>query len=461
MSPKPTILFITTHFPPSENIGTQRIVKIIKYLHRKGWKIIVLTQNEKYNSHTNDSYRFYLPEGIEVYRTGKLNIFGFWDNLKKSVKTQKKASVSNDQGPTTVSQENGNGSKRSVLFEIKEIVTLLMRYPDGESGWAIPAFRKAFTLLFHRKIDYVLVSSPPHTPHVFTNLLRKLFHFKYIVDFRDPWSRSQWVTDRTHWFQRLQFRMDAHYERKTIRLADFVIFNTPNMREEFLSFYQDESLSRKSKVITNGYDPEFGEQIQKSEQKTLAGGGSDLITIVHAGTLYKKRNPESIIEALAGLKTKNSEFAKKIRLIFIGGVSPELRYLKSFISEKGLDEQIIFETKVSYQDIMQMMRSADWLLLLQPGTDFQIPAKFFDYLLTNRPIWAVVERNSIGEQMIKELGVGAVSDCQSLNELEGFYERQCAFPDKIYHPDKDKVRQFEVNRLTDELIEFIDTNGQS
>ena len=51
------------------------------------------------------------------------------------------------------------------------------------------------------------------------------------------------------------------------------------------------------------------------------------------------------------------------------------------------------------------MRTSDALLLLQPQSALQVPGKLFEYLMTGRPILALVPRGSPVEQILEKSGV--------------------------------------------------------
>lgn len=450
------ILFVSTQFPPNDSIGTQRIVKFIKYLKRKGWEIHVLTLEEKYYRDSNNSYQSFLPDDIRVYRKKKIEIFQFWKAIKKFVYWKPKQ-AKNYNHPTIEAKRINDPKKFSFLFEIKELISNLLQYPDQENGFFFSILFFAYRLIKKHGIPFLFISSPPHSPLIPVTLLKKFKSFIYIVDFRDPWARSQWEQKSRHLYQRIERKLDLLLEEKTLRAADVAIFNTEKLRAEFAEFYAKTSLPPKFHFIPNGFDPELKAQ--------LSGDGlrgrkkNNRITLLHTGTLYKKRNPLVIFEGFLKFRESNPEKAKEIELSFIGTLSEDLQYLRKYIKDNCLTENVKFNPKLSYHEILEEMKTADWMVLLQPGTTFQIPAKFYDYLLVDKPIWGVLEENSVGEAAIKKLNIGYVSHCQSPDSIVEFFKMITNGKILDFTPDGYELQKYSLPFLVDQLEKIILNQG--
>ena len=62
--------------------------------------------------------------------------------------------------------------------------------------------------------------------------------------------------------------------------------------------------------------------------------------------------------------------------------------------------------------------AADVLLLLQPGTDIQVPAKLFEYALTGNPILCLAREQSEAARIVNEYGLGTVVGDTNTKSLE-------------------------------------------
>lgn len=456
------ILFVATQFPPNDSIGTQRIVKFIKFLKLKGWEIHVLTLEEKYYRNSSNIYQFYLPDGIHIYRRKKIEIFQVWKVIKNLFyrrSSQSRKGKAREGPSTAISRQSENGMIRfTLLHELKELISNLLQYPDQENGFFFGVLFGCYRLIRKHKIPHLFISSPPHSPVVPVTLLRKFLNFVYIVDFRDPWARSQWQRERTHLYQKIEKRLDLFFERRTLKAADVAIFNTEQLRKDFAEYYANNSISQKFHFISNGFDPEL--KVQHSTNGSTDKRKAKRITLLHAGTLYKKRNPKVIFEGLSKFRESYPEEAKALKLNFIGTLSEDLLYLPQYIIDNELTENVKFQSKLSYDQILEEMRVADWMVLLQPGTTFQIPAKFFDYLLVDKPIWGVLEQNSVGEKAIKQLNIGFVSDCNSVSSILEFFKFVSNERSPEFKPDQTQLMRYSLPFLTDQLERIILNNGR-
>jgi glycosyltransferase involved in cell wall biosynthesis len=451
------ILFVATQFPPNESIGTQRIVKFIKYLKLKGWEIYVLTLDEKYYRNSINNYKFYLPEGIHIHRRKKIDIFGLWDEIKKFIyrrqKKTKNRKPPSKTSPTNKIQKEKKPKKSSIVNEVKEFISNMLQYPDKENGFFFSVFFTTFRLLSQHKIPYLLISSPPHSPVIPITLLRKMINFYYIVDFRDPWARSQWQKKPKHLYEKIENRLDFFFEKKTLETADVAIFNTDQLKSEFTLYYDNTDIPQKFHFISNGFDPELRNEV--SEDRTNNTKTRNRTVILHPGTLYKKRNPQIIFDGLIKFREVDPKKAKTIEIKFIGSLADELKYLEQVIKANCLSDQIKFQSKLPYDQIIEEMKIADWLLLLQPGTTFQIPAKFYDYLLVKKPIWGVLEKNSVGETAIKRLSIGYVSHCQSVGSIVEFFKLITNGKKLDLTPDIIELQKYSIPYLVEKLEKIL------
>lgn len=449
MTSKKNILFVTPHFPPSQSVGTQRIVKFIKYLKQNGWEVHVLTLKEEYyQGRTIIDYQFFLPDSIHVVRTGKIDIFLWWDKLKR--KFRRHSNTRRDFGPdgsTSVSASRKVPDKKraSWIIQVKEFITRMMQYPDRENGWTFSVLIHAFNLIRRHKIPYVFLSSPPHSPYIALNILRRSLNFTYIIDFRDPWARSQWSKQVRNLYEKTARTLDVHYEGRTLRKADVVIFNNELLQQEYLNCYPNSGIKEKSIVLTNGFDPQLANVQQLLRPRTTRG--AEDIVIIHTGTLYKKRDPLKIFEAVLKFREIDQKTSRRIHFKFIGHITSDLNYLYDYVRQHDLEDQIQFFPSQPYDVAIQQMTNSDWLLILQPITRIQVPAKFFDYLTIPRPILGVVEPESISEKLIQRLGVGFVSYNDSEASLMNFFRFTTQTPHPAFKPNPQEMENFMVPNI--------------
>lgn len=419
------LLIISTNFPPSISIGTQRITRICKYLNPGKWSITVLTLKEQYypvpkNRAMNGKPAFL--EKLKVYRTHKLDVVLFLLNLREKLRSKKGKNSRPDfrrETEESDSPSRGNapqpGKKRGRWQAAKDFFTDLFQFPDKHVTWLPLAVWRGLSIIRRDQIDVIFSSSPSHSLHLISTMLKVLTGKKLVIDFRDPWARSAWEREErvANAFERWKHRRIIKMEKWVVSKADEVILVTREMRNEFVKSYP-QLPAHKFNFFPNGYDPE--NVLSSNPPAAMNGAKLPRVTFIHAGSLYKFRDPTPILYAIKKLLEEEAVERDKIVVKFIGGITPELLHIPALAAEMGIDDVVQFHPPVSYQKVMEMMAESEVLILLQPLTKLQLPGKFFDYLCLGKPILAVAEKDSATEHIVSE-GYGVFADFNDVNNV--------------------------------------------
>jgi hypothetical protein len=94
----------------------------------------------------------------------------------------------------------------------------------------------------------------------------------------------------------------------------------------------------------------------------------------------------------------------RVRLIGTTGIGelPDQEFLNRARSEGWLD---LVNEQIPQREALQIARSSEGLLLLQPQSTTQVPGKLFEYLQIGRPILAFVQPDSSSERLLQRSGV--------------------------------------------------------
>ena len=87
--------------------------------------------------------------------------------------------------------------------------------------------------------------------------------------------------------------------------------------------------------------------------------------------------------------------------------------LDALIRDLRLDGIVETFGQVSFTDSLARLAGSDAALLLQPGTQTQIPSKLFEYIGLGITIVSVAPAGSSVEIFVKEKGLGIVADFRS------------------------------------------------
>ena len=91
----------------------------------------------------------------------------------------------------------------------------------------------------------------------------------------------------------------------------------------------------------------------------------------------------------------------------IGEVERRSELLR-FLQENGLDRSVELRAPLPHDETLQRLAAASILLIIQPGTTIQVPAKLFEMLMFHKPIVAVAEAGATAD-IIDGFGLGATA----------------------------------------------------
>ncbi|GAB4334060.1 MAG: glycosyltransferase family 4 protein [Calditrichia bacterium] len=450
------LLLINTNFPPNRSIGTQRLLRLCKYLSRDEWEIYVLTiplegqipeQLEKENWFRQ----------IEVIRTPVWNINGRINRMFARLKRQNKNSAAKGGGKPEAPVRAGagkNSEKDSFVIHFKKFLASLPEFPDKYWDWLVPAVMAARRLIKRENIDVIFTSSPPHSSHLIGLWAKRLTGVPWVAEFRDPWARSPWHEEERerNVFEIWKHRRIKNWERKIVHKADRIFLITPQLHQEFTGHYKHEN-PEKFVCLLNGYDPESA-----AHQPEPVDATRRPLKIVHTGTLYRLRNPEPLMRTVARM-LQNGRLKKDFfEFHFVGTITGELEHLPALVQELDLQDVFKFSLPVSYQESLQIQMAADILLLLQPGTILQLPGKFYDYVGMGKPILAIGEPNSAVSQMVDDR-FGCFASVHSPEQIETalftfltdpnqYYQAICANRSQYSIEKPVEILENQLNKLT-------------
>ncbi|MBI4721300.1 MAG: glycosyltransferase [Chitinivibrionia bacterium] len=378
-----SVLFITYHYPPILSAGVSRLVGLTKYLARAGWRCTVVTVARSYAEERDDASLGRIPPGVTVIRTGTLEADRF--NPRRMLNGKARGETAGRAGLPG----------RKLLVELTRYpyaaFHMLASYPERQAGWCVPLFIALRRIMSAGRYDVVVSSSPPHSTHIAVWSLRKVRRFRWIVDFRDPWSAPPHYgkASRLGWLTR-------KIEGMILRACDRVVANTPGNKASLLAAFPflDEGTVA---VVTNGYD------VEESGEACRMDPGEVECDLLYTGEIYRGML-DLYIEALIILQGAGT--TPLPRLFVYGamdGISLEA------VRRANLEEFIVFKGAVTLSKSTTLMRAAPALLLTVPHNKrggSWVPSKLYAYLFAGRPILAIVpEGDAAG--IIRAAGAGA------------------------------------------------------
>jgi glycosyltransferase involved in cell wall biosynthesis len=397
---KRKILYIAYFYPPVSGVGLpafQRVKRFLKYL--EGYESYVLTMKPaNYPDYYEKNDDIILPINNEnIVRTDTLEFFKVLTNMKSLVKELIASSVLKKKPSVSIKNKDINNANRKSFFsQLKDSISTVLTFPDFAHPWLFPAVIQGIKTVKINNIDIIFATGMPWTSLLVGYFIKLFTGKKLVIDFRDPWVNNPYVKKN-----RMGMLLDEKCESMLVHKADLILANTEPLKKEMHSRYPD----RIKNIVTlpNGYDVDDFQNISKINQN------KNKLVISHAGLLYLKRDPVTLIKAIEKINKSCQEYANEIQINQIGNI--DLGYdLPEYCRNKKIHNYFNFIKQLDHKLCLGYLTGSDILLVIQPGTKTQIPSKLYEYIYLGKPIVAITEKEGALGQLIFHYGFGIVFD---------------------------------------------------
>jgi hypothetical protein len=173
------------------------------------------------------------------------------------------------------------------------------------------------------------------------------------------------------------------------------------------------------------------------------------------------RDPTAFFDALAELRSKKEIGANSLRVVLRASGCEETFQAK--INERGIGDIVSLQPRISYEEALNEMKSADGLLLFQgPACNLQIPAKAYEYLAVRKPVFGLVDPHGETCRLLREAGITTLATMNSKQEIARALREFLAFLRRgdIELPSSAMIARFSRRSRTAELAELFNAiNG--
>jgi hypothetical protein len=352
-----SLIVVAYHYPPENAIGAARPARFVKYLPSYGWQSLVFTAAKQTG-------------------TGNRDVFQIEDRMH----------------PVWEDAVRPEGDLR---FQwLGELVARKFLFPGAIAlGWGrkAPIAIERIVSTLPQKPLAVFSTFPPMTVHSTGRAVARRLGLPWIADFRDPFVQEPIAVEG-----RIPQYMQRSLEAKFIADADAVIMNTELSAELYRRRYPRHAA--KITTIWNGFDPEDSLSalpIPEGQKRSLR----------HVGALYGGRTPVPILQAWGRLRNREHLPVREWELSLIGpcDVNPQDREAIARAEAQGW--LTLRNQKIPKAEAVRLIQECDGLLLIQPQSSIQVPAKLFEYIAIGRPILALAPRNSSVEWVLERCGI--------------------------------------------------------
>lgn len=377
------VLIVAYYFPPSGGPGVQRVLKLVKYLPRFGWRPVVLTvANGDYPARDESLLREVSPD-VPVYRTTIVEPYGVYRAL-----TGKKKGATVD-----VNVIPARGQKRPITERVAAWIRATVFIPDARIGWRLTAVREGMRIIDAEKIDAIYSSSPPHTCAIIARALKRRSKLPWVAGFRDPWTGFENTPDR--WA--LPHAIDTYLEGSVCKEADVIDVAWRGIQTALTSAHPEIPAS-KFVHLANGFDSE--------DYPAATPAPHDRFTLTYTGSMYGTRNPRDILRAVERLVADGVIDPTKFVLKFVGRFGAEVERMISATTIRASIEVIPY---LPHGESIAALLASDALLIIVDeiaGSSDVVPGKVYEYLGAGKPIIAIADPHGAIAELLRETGAG-------------------------------------------------------
>jgi glycosyltransferase involved in cell wall biosynthesis len=383
------ILFVVTAFYPEQAIGSVRVTKLAKYLHRHGAELTIISLTPPPWAVSDDS--LYFPELKSIN----------WVTIDQSAFFNK---VFTKMRMATIGSKPASGiiknsdSHQKLKIAVKERLQFLYTFLKA-IDWAFQIRRYAKTKLKHQNFDAIFTSYPSLASPLSGLMLKKMgISNTLAVDFRDPISY--------HGGGSLSIR--RRLELIFLQSANIFSFASEGVKEMVMHGVRVSSSCRfKYLTLNNGFDPEDQSSL---DQDAITFESSSSFKIVYTGALYGgKRDVSDFFSALSMI-IENTEFGVSDFEIHYAGL--EGKFFLNVANQYGLSELVTDHGSISRVESLRLQKIADLCLLATWNTSSNqgiLTGKIFEFFMLRKPILALVSgdlAHSEVKEVIERVGAG-------------------------------------------------------
>lgn len=415
------VLFVSYLFPPMAAGGVPRVAQFCKYLPEFDWEPTVLTGPLVPAADIDREALRQLPDCVEVVRA---------------------------PCPLGAQGVRGSANPRSGLAGLaRRAARLAMRLvlvPDRQILWKRNAVRAGLAALAAKKHAVILATFGPGTNLLVGRELARRSGLPLVLDFRDLWADLPQPAFATPLHRALASRM----ERRAVAAAGKVVAVSENMAAHLAERH---GRRRKDVVsITNGFDPT--DLARAKDEREEAGRP---FRICYTGSVYGGYDLGPFFGALSDLSRDRIIGSESFRAEFAGNLPAQE------IRRWGLEGLVESRPYVPHSEVFEVMARADVLLLIEaPGywAQFSYAAKIFDYLLTGKPVLALVESGGNSARLLERAGVGHIADPGNRDGIRRALEGLLSFkgaPPRPVDISREPLADFDRRRLAGKLAHVL------
>jgi len=417
------VLIISPYFPPTNAADMQRVRMSLPYFQLHGWEPEVVTVDDKYSDMVKDDLLLQsIPADITIHKIKALN--------------------------KSCTSKLGLGS-------------IALR--------SIPYYRKMVNQLLKSKTYHLIYFSTTQFPVcILGPYWKKKFNIPYVIDMQDPW-HSNYYQDKPkeqqpskYW---LSYRLNKYMEPIAMKKVDGLISVSDHYIYDLKARYIELESVPSATITFGAFEPDLKIAFDNQTRfKSLLESRFKNIVYVGRGGADMQKAIAPVFEALKrGLNTQPELFGK-LRFYFIGtSYAPSGKRVATILpiaKQYGVEDSVIEITdRISYYHTLLTLHQADALFI--PGSDDPkyTASKIYPYLLAQKPLLAIFNRNSNAVAILNECSANAtiLTFGEESNNLAGtLYKILEDWANNLFKPIalSKKIEKYSAEKLTGKQTEL-------
>ncbi len=352
------ILIIHTQYHPVINPNVFRWGAIAAYWASQGHDVHVLCSRR--HGWADDT----VLNGVQVHRAGHASLL---DALLGMLGTQNRRGEAGGVGVAPKS------NFRPWLEKVVNLTWRSIYWPDGSCIWYFSGRKRALELQRKYHFEAIISVTPPYTPHLIAAAIKRRFpKVRWLMDIEDPFAFAEAVFINNRFLYR---QYNYHREEQLLAQADAASVTVATARQKYIQNFPN--VRAKLSVIPPLFSlPDTTEVFPLEKAKIHLG---------YFGAFYHPiRTPDALLRLFYQLYREQPDFAGQLVLHVFGEIPPVFRAV--FARYQSLLPNLRLHGLVPREKIAAAIRAMDFLVNVGNTTDYHLPSKCVDYLMSGKPI---------------------------------------------------------------------------
>ena len=375
------VVFISYHYPPSNEIGARRNGALVRWLIEHNVHVIVVSKfADRAVASANSDSSITAVRIAESSRWLMRSIVAAKRRITR-MHSQLSAHDAPEVERNSITPMAPVSQRQSV--SVRELIVCLDQYKmwSWRAAWA--------ALRASKRLDAraVIASGPPMTNLLAGLWVARIRKIPFIADFRDPWYSG---FERFPGISVFERKLRSSMERLLIERSTAVTVTTDLLAQQLTSNYP--AASSRIRVVRNGFD---------GEPRQLPTSTGHRLSFLYAGEIYANRDPFPFLSALERLLALDDTDASRMSATFVGHCESYRGVrLADWLRGKRCAAVVRILPPVTIEVVEAMQAEASVLLNFAQEQPFSVPAKTYEHMASGREVLVMCEAHSSTAQLI-------------------------------------------------------------